>query len=1678
MEVRELKFADGSGGLNNRDHASQIAQNEFAVLENILTDEGGWPGKKRPGQDLMQYAPIEPSTPIGVLTILALPDGVGPGNIRIVTSSTEGLTVGDRIFFYFAGIIETDVVVTAVLDATTFRVVNTVPYAVGQVFSRMGSIYRWHMDNPGGVAEASDVIALPPRANSALFEEGGRLVNSVPGLFPSVVPLARLCQPATNGVGFGVYGHFLTTNFFVANAVDSEPSVCFQGWFKINPTFTGKPVTVDVTGGGAFFTFSNSGSHLCATRPAAGFGGPGNEGEARNGVTIYRDWDPVNNADASDPYIKFTLRTYGSGKQVLTSKYLPVGVWLFYRCTYNQVTGKIRLRINGDIHAEATAIGLTDDNAGFGTTCGIQVGGADYAQYSPFFHSPKQAFDGALDDTEILLGMTDAEEYIMPFKEPRGKPWALVKANGTRQLIVGAGENLYYTVGDGAWTKMNDAAHDHLGAEIFSNTADWDAVQISDALFLQNGTDAPKMWDGVKLYPWGNPAQPLVLARAAAAAGLNFVGTVDYYVTFLFGALKETGPSPIGQVTTTAVTDQVTFTTIPLGPLGCTGRRIYRKKATGANAGKKYLLREIADNVTTTLVAAYAVGVPAGPTTDTGRDGLSDATLGTGAYTELRAEVEFSLVPKGKYLLANHNRGWIAGIGDEPYAAFYTERDSPHVCLPTNFVRATADSGPLIGLAKYYGEIHASKGGKATLVLRGDNPSNWTQWEVLHPTIGAIDHWSYVHRTTPQSDSYRLCFWAADGAYAYAGQDFEKVSDIINDSTQGLTVDNGNKLAVSVTTRAEWEAAQAINGSATQNLIQPAYATDGTRQDPGKLQIVNQLSYLPLNQPASISGRIIAQEKGPAEGEFLFATDFSNALYRTTDNYVSAVAVAGVNPVPVAERIISIKLRPATQEYYVFTSGVAGVSGGLIYKFEQTGGVWSPVNLTADLFWEQDVPFAATSTVNSSYNNPNFPFQTRGKSGIGQNQTAAFDGSNQNFLGGNNIHLNHAQQLVLSGLVDNGATDFQYLFMDGAATKAGVNTNIVQLLSFPPGPPANTVTHAPGFVGFAGWSNNGTNPVATAIYTRRETAAWKDQAGTADPQAFWAGDGNLWFVAAGAEDSAGHRNARIIKMTAAGARTTVKDTSGPGAVGGHFAMAFQTPTVILYTTTFANAAVGCKAVLNVFTTASPINTFLRNLPDSFLPLRLAATSYWQPGFGASFLFTGKRFQDVRSYEWAGEVTTVSAQSAVFLSLRLFAGSGPNASFPLGIATQISGGNTNFLLVAKSLDATNGTEAFRVKFFNDPPLGSPLSAPNLTDYAPTKPNAASTGATSEPLFVTSSAAAGGYLWADRVYFGGEKVGVLSDGMLQAGLSGDWKVIGGYVSQSFSTGGFSAFAELASDYQGTIDFFLRNASTVPGLAATEQPASPNQNIQGFPTPQSVFQFRLALTWIYNSGQVSISPYTDFVEISYFSGLAKLPRVVAWHWKGRTFWAVAQVGNTANNLVLVYQKSGRWTSYTQWSIKGTAEFLGKLVALQNFELVQLETGSKDLGNLIRTRARTGTIMEDITDKCIRWANFNVEAWVNSAFPTKPGYMKLVPYSAGQRLAADWVFQLPAAAAPEPRQVKCNFSQASFPYQYARAMSLEVLTSDDTGNFAPVVDQVENMASVMLELFVSSPRQRIVRN
>lgn len=116
-----------------------------------------------------------------------------------------------------------------------------------------------------------------------------------------------------------------------------------------------------------------------------------------------------------------------------------------------------------------------------------------------------------------------------------------------------------------------------------------------------------------KLYGDGIASPASNVSYAAGSAGV-LTGTYTYNVTYVT-ALGETAPWSGTPAQVTLSSQQMSLSSIPIGPAGVLKRRIYRSKANPGEVKNTYFLTEIADNTTTTFtdnVADGSLGSPVG----------------------------------------------------------------------------------------------------------------------------------------------------------------------------------------------------------------------------------------------------------------------------------------------------------------------------------------------------------------------------------------------------------------------------------------------------------------------------------------------------------------------------------------------------------------------------------------------------------------------------------------------------------------------------------------------------------------------------------------------------------------------------------------------------------------------------------------------------------------------------------------------------------------------------------------------------------------------------------------------------------------------------------------------------------------------------------------------------------
>ncbi len=1539
-----------------------------------------------------------------------------------------------------------------------------------QIFAAEAStLGLWHLDELGDGDSAADTSG-----NSIdLIKVGIGAASSAQAIFPVGAPLGRRMLPPSVVGDIFAPNHFLRTLAYTGH--QGLPKITFDAWIIIDPDFSGRPVTQD----GA--TVSNSASPLIA------IGDDLNGTNILHGLRIYRDWDADAGKDASDPYVKFILGTAGiAGTQTeITSRPLPTSKGLHIRGQYDFTTGYMDLLVNGSLHARATPNG---GGAVAATGIGLMFGG-NRAGTIPVFGSFYRAFKGVIDEFRLSSDVFSA----FPFKKPHSMMKdEFAKSDGTRQLLVGAGDGLYFSPGDGLWYPI---------ATGLSGTARWDFLQMGDFVIMCNGVDTPLVWDGSTTTPWGNPVTPLILSQLGSGATPT-AGIRKYVWTAKYGD-EETGPSP------PATMDQAGNTAINVAGIlarhsDCDSLRVWRTVAGGDDY---FLIREIENDLDVAVGGQFTMEGPwvdnNSPQADTGGDGVPDGDLGTGGYIEMPAEVLTSAMPNPRYLTENYDRVFMAGP-DIPYQMAWTEPGLHHIRLAASFVSAHGGR-EITALSKYTGEVHAHKDGHGCLVLRGDKPSNWRALEDLHPTRGSTDHFGIIYRTIPRGDGEagdrtEVCFPSIDGFYGYQGYEFYRIDDRIDGTFKDLARANGTRQEFLVSTQAQFQAGIASGGAASANVNNTGASVDGLSDEPGKLKIVDQLDYIGLwgsndsYLPTGVGDdRVAAIAKGPAEGEFYFAVKgVARTIYRTTDNFVTATALPlFATADDFVNEIVYASIGGLDN---LFVAVTTADDAGSIYRIvDPTGGGGVgpvPTVLAANLFWQADTLFEFGSAYAAQASVPNPPslFAPAGSLNADQDYGASLL---DNFLskGGhaigdpyapnipfsvaiqvigdpgtpNNLYLNHQQKILFDPNVALSAlTILSAPSLTGQAT-AKAQVDVIG--------GAYSVAIAAGFYATrdsTSYYYNGGSRFAFAFnnsdgyrveFTRRETSLWGG--GTFRPQMFWdATNSKLWYVAGGAEDANGNRTCTLYSHNLAAA-TAVAATMSYMALANDgtnawFVDSIQDPALLGFTSRLR------KVVL-----ASGVVSTIGSLTKNYLVTRLSynASSGRLVAGGKSFNVSARN-----AYQFQGFLAGLTT-AGVFTVLKTMTANEAVSAFPQELAYQTVTPFAQFA-VMQNLQTAEPSSVYRI-------AKESAAETDVSSFKGSGYDEDTLGCLSNALFVPASGDDNSNLWADRLYWaatrdtGGD--GVVDDAKpVQLGLPGTWKVIGTYTCELKNLGVFTAFDSFDTDYSGNIVFAMANGAVGPFASADFKVVAPNQKITiAGAAPGVMVQWNAVLTWEYSVAVPTASPEVSFVSIGYFLGTASLPHTVGIHFLGRSRWSVATFGAETNDMELVYNKQNRWNPVTQRRILAYGVFRGDLVAFEDYTLIRMETGTTWLGAIIRPRAVTGYIMNEERDKYVRRIASNVMQYLNRNFPTKQGWVKVTPLRAGEAIeGGEWFVPLPATGVePRPRQVQGVMDP--FTQAWARSMALEISVPDETeGDFVPAAGQSVHMQALILHLRQSPVR------
>lgn len=170
-----------------------------------------------------------------------------------------------------------------------------------------------------------------------------------------------------------------------------------------------------------------------------------------------------------------------------------------------------------------------------------------------------------------------------------------IKADGTTELIVMAGAELFRVADDGSLTSIGTITNERVH------------MHTHRGFLWINSTNNQKRWDGTSLDPVGAPAAPSAGPAVVSAGAGNLTGSYAWRVTNVIEdgdqvRLLESNPSPISASLVLA-SENATVTLAVSSDTRCNARYIYRSFA----GGEKYYLDGIVHDNTTTSYESGSV---------------------------------------------------------------------------------------------------------------------------------------------------------------------------------------------------------------------------------------------------------------------------------------------------------------------------------------------------------------------------------------------------------------------------------------------------------------------------------------------------------------------------------------------------------------------------------------------------------------------------------------------------------------------------------------------------------------------------------------------------------------------------------------------------------------------------------------------------------------------------------------------------------------------------------------------------------------------------------------------------------------------------------------------------------------------------------------------------------------
>lgn len=327
-------------------------------------------------------------------------------------------------------------------------------------------------------------------------------------------------------------------------------------------------------------------------------------------------------------------------------------------------------------------------------------------------------------------------------------PWEL--SNGTRVILTGvrntgAATNEVYSINESGIPGTAAVT----GGTGFATTYDMEFSAAVGNVYMANGSDALQWYNGTTMAAAGVDATVAGAITGAIAAGGNIpAATYVYRTTYVYGSRGEShAQNESGNVVSAGAPGNATasLTTIPVGPTGCTLKRIYRRDTSSVNNPFVF------------------VGEIAAATT-TFSDDNSQLDMAR------RARTTTATPPISRFLVWHQNRMFYLWQTGDRSRWWWSELRTPDIVLTTSTEYTSRDDGQEITASCSFRDILCVFKSRSLWIVEGTGPNDWTQRRIT-------DRVGCAHHRTIQVTPRGVYFMGQEGVWIFDGVSVKYLSE-------------------------------------------------------------------------------------------------------------------------------------------------------------------------------------------------------------------------------------------------------------------------------------------------------------------------------------------------------------------------------------------------------------------------------------------------------------------------------------------------------------------------------------------------------------------------------------------------------------------------------------------------------------------------------------------------------------------------------------------------------------------------------------------------------------------------------------------------------------------------------------------------------------------------------------